>query len=353
MKISRRGLLALIGGIGGAWILKKIYHPIKYFMFKPDAKPVSLSQEIPRFSSNGLSKVGVVKGNDIGEMIEESINLLGGAEQFGFKGQRVLVKPNVNSDDPYPATTNPEVVGKAVRFLYEVGASDVVVGDMSNPSYLPTIKTMQKLGIKKAAEDAGAEVVTFDNDEWLSVKPERAEYFPEFLISKTVYEAEKLVSLPVIKTHSIATYTMSLKNFVGVIHPNSRMALHRSDDIEEMIAEINLAVHPDLVIMDGTKSMVAGGPLKGSVKDTDLILASADRIAIDLVGLGIVKLFGEWGRVANIGLWEQRQIKRAVELGLGATKAGEIEMKWKALDDREHEGLNQLMASISKYIEEI
>ncbi|MFQ5975296.1 MAG: DUF362 domain-containing protein [Candidatus Hydrothermarchaeales archaeon] len=352
MKISRRDLIAVLGGIGGVWILKKIYHPIKYFMFKPDASQVVLNRETPKFASNSKGKVGVVRGTDIKKMIEESINLIGGVEQFAFDGKEVLVKPNINSDDPFPATTNPEVVGSVVQFLYDAGASNVLVGDMSNPSYLPTIKTMQKLGIKRAAEDAGAEVVSFDDDEWFSVRPEKAEYFLEFLVPKTVFKAEKLVSLPVIKTHSIATYTMSLKNFVGAIHPNSRMALHRSDDIEEMIAEINLAVHPDLVIMDGTKSMVAGGPMEGSVKDTGMILTSSDRIAIDIVGLGVVKFFGEWKRVADIGLWEQRQIKRAAELGLGTTKASEIDLKWKAMDDKDHEGLHQLMTSVSNYIDE-
>ncbi len=352
MKISRRGLLSVLAAIGGAWILKKIYYPVKYFMFKPDVSPVPMPIESPRISRSRVGKVGVVKGSNIKEMIEESINLIGGADQFGFKGREVLVKPNVNSDDPYPATTNPEVVKGVVRFLYDAGASNVLVGDMSNPLYLPTIKTMQKLGIKKAAEDAGAEVVAFDDDEWLLIRPEKAKYFQEFLLPRTVYEAEKLVSLPVIKTHSIATYTMSLKNFVGVIHPNSRMSLHRSDDIEEMIAEINLAVHPDLVIMDGTKSMVAGGPLEGSVKDTNLIIASADRIAIDLVGLGIVKFFGEWGRVAEISLWEQRQIKRAIELGLGSSKAGDIKIKWKTQTGQDQEGLDHLMASATSYIQE-
>lgn len=352
MKISRRRLLSLIGLMGGAWILNKIYYPVKYFLFKPDAKPVQISNKTPIISKERLGKVGVAKGTSLKEMIEESINLIGGAEQFDFKGKEVLIKPNVNSNDQYPATTNPNVIGATVQYLYENGASKVIVCDMSNPMFLPTIQTMQTLGIKKAAEDAGAEVTSFDNGEWVLVKPEKAKHFTEFLIPKKLYNAEKIVNLPVLKTHSIATYTMSLKNFVGTIHPNSRLTLHRSDYLEEMVAEINLAIQPDLVIMDATKSMVAGGPTSGSVKDTKLIISSSDRIAIDLVGLGIVKSFGEWRRVTDIRLWEQRQIKRAIELGLGATNADEINVKWTALEEKDQDELENLMKSTISFINE-
>ncbi|MFQ6135608.1 MAG: DUF362 domain-containing protein [Candidatus Hydrothermarchaeales archaeon] len=353
LKISKRKVLYIGGGLLVALLLKRFYYPVKYFLFRPEAEPV-LVRRPPKFSTKDKKNlVGVVKGSNIQEMVEESLELIGGIEQFGVNGKEVLVKPNVNSDDPHPATTNPEVIKAVVNLLYKSGAEKVKVGDMSNPSYIPTIKTMEKLGIKEAAEEAGAEVISFDDDEWLAVSPDRADYLLEFLISRTVYEAEKIVSVPVIKTHSIATYTMSLKNFVGVIHPNSRARLHRSDDIEEMIAEINLAVHPDFIIMDGTKSMIAGGPMKGSVRDTNLILASADRVAMDLVGLGIVKSFGEWPRVSDIGVWDQRQIRRAVELNLGATSSDDFELVWKTLNPRDSDDLDRLMETVSDYIYEV
>ena len=99
---------------------------------------------------------------------------------------------------------------------------------------------------------------------------------------------------------------------------------------EEVVSEINLAYAPDLNIADGTKTMVEGGPWKGKEAKTDLIIASGDRVAADVVGLGVIKAFGLWPDVVKRSVWEQRQIQRAVELGLGARS--EIELLTTSID---------------------
>ncbi len=323
-----------------------MYYPLKYSI-KQNAEQVSVkSKPINLLNDKGI--VGVVRGSDAQKMVKESIELIGGIERLGVKGREVLVKPNVNSDDAYPATTNPEVVKSVANLLYDAGAKKVKVGDMSGIPWLPTRKCMQKTGIEKAAKDAGAEVIYFEDEEWMEVSPGDARYLRSFMISRAVYEAEKLISLPVIKTHSYATYSMSLKNLVGVIHPKNRSQLHSSQMMEEMIAEISLGVYPDLVIMDGTKSMIAGGPAEGKVRETNLILSSWDEVAADIIGLGIVKSFGEWERISRVGVWEQRQIKRAVELNLGATSGREIDLRWKSLYGKDE--LDNLMQRVNSYI---
>lgn len=333
MRIQRRKFVYLAVAGVALYALDKILFPLKYVFTRSNGRFQARETKKNAFVRNGKSLVGVVKGDNVGEMVRASVDLIGGIDRLGLEGKEVLVKPNVNSDDPYPATTNPEVIRSVIELLYEAGAEKVKVADMSNQYYLPTVKTMEKLGIKKAAEDAGAEVTSFDDDEWTIVKDPRMKYSESFMIPRTVYEAEKLVSVPVLKTHEIATYSMSLKNFVGILHPRDRSRMHLSKNLEEMVAEISLAVHPDLIVMDATRSMVAGGPFEGTVKDTNMVLASGDRIAIDIVGLAIVKSFGEWERVSGIGVWEQRQIKRAIELDLGSTSKDEIELFSKSLKD--------------------
>ena len=348
MKITRRQLLYLLGFSGILYIINKMVYPLQYIFTRSEGTfPTKEGQNA--FKSRGSSVVAIVKGKNVEEMVRKSVDMIGGIEKLGVKGKEVLVKPNVNSDDPYPATTNPEVVKSVVKLLYEAGASKVKVGDMSGIYWLPTIKCMEKVGIKKAAEETGAEVITFDDGSWVTIEPPQAKYFKSFMVAKAAYEAEKIISLPVIKTHRIATYSMSLKNFVGVIHPNNRQILHFSDMLEEMVAEINLAVHPSLIIMDGTKSMIAGGPASGTVRETNLIVASGDRIAIDIVGLSIVKNFGEWEKVSKIGVWDQRQIKRAIELDLGAKSPRDIELLAQSLDSNDTKFL-QFIESINKNI---
>lgn len=324
--MKRRALIFLAAALGSALAYKYLL-PLRHFFLAPRGEEVTeirTGQNVFRQGSKSL--VSIASGKNVRAMVESAVELIGGLERLKLKGREVIVKPNVNSDDAYPATTNPEVVRATVELLYEAGAKKVVVGDMSGVYWLPTKRCMGKLGMAKAALEAGAELAFFEEEEWVHVSPPGARYLKSFSIPRRIYEAEKIISLPVVKTHKYATYTMSLKNFVGISSGADRRELHGSDYIEEMIAEINLAAAPDLIIMDGTKSMVAGGPTSGSVKDTNVILTSGDRIAIDLAGLGIVKSFGEWERVVKIGVWDQRQIRRAVELGLGAKSSSEIEM---------------------------
>ena len=155
--------------------------------------------------------------------------------------------------------------------------------------------------------------------------------------------------MPVIKTHRAATYSISLKNFIGVIHPRNRPSIFRPKEWEEIIAEMNLAVHPDLIIADGTTSMVAGGPWRGTDAETNLIMASGDRIAIDLAGLALIKSFLKWEGVSAIPVWEQRQIKRAVELGLGASSPAEIDILSASLTGAEGD-FTGLVEDIKRFI---
>ena len=84
-----------------------------------------------------------------------------------------------------------------------------------------------------------------------------------------------------------------------------------------MIAELTLAFKPELIVMDGTKSLVSGGPTSGDVVETNLLISGFNRVAVDVVGLSIVKYYDRWPKVTGKNVWRQRQIVRAIELGIG------------------------------------
>ena len=92
-------------------------------------------------------------------MVREAIGMIGGLEKMGVKGSTVLVKPNVVSGEPSPATTSPEVVKAIVKLLRDAGAKKVYVGDMSALLTLPTRRNMEKTGILRATQEAGAEAL--------------------------------------------------------------------------------------------------------------------------------------------------------------------------------------------------
>ena len=94
----------------------------------------------------------------------------------------------------------------------------------------------------------------------------------------------------------------------------------------QMIAEINANYNLDFAIMDGVKAFVTGGLESGTVVEPGLMLASRDRVALDAVGVSILKLYGAKGKVGSEDVFEQDQIKCAAELGFGVRSADEIKL---------------------------
>jgi len=93
-----------------------------------------------------------------------------------------------------------------------------------------------------------------------------------------------------------------------------------------MIAEINTAYRPDLIVLDGVEALVEGGPARGKRVNAQVIMAGTDRVAIDAVGVAILRRFGTTPAVSRGGIFCQEQIARAVELGLGICGPEEIEL---------------------------
>jgi uncharacterized protein (DUF362 family) len=102
--------------------------------------------------------------------------------------------------------------------------------------------------------------------------------------------------------------------------------LHSSPFQRKMIAEINEPFKPDLVVLDGIATFVDGGPATGKSAKGNVFLASQDRVAIDAVGVAILKLLGSNDNIMKRKIFDQEQIARAVELGLGASSPSEIEL---------------------------
>ncbi|HSP06338.1 MAG TPA: DUF362 domain-containing protein, partial [Acidobacteriota bacterium] len=128
-------------------------------------------------------------------------------------------------------------------------------------------------------------------------------------------------------------FTLSLKNSVGLAAKfvpgdsyNYMKELHSSPSQRLMIAEINTAYRPDLIVMDGVEAFVTGGPDSGKKVDSGVILASTDRVAIDAVGVALLRHFGTTAEVSSGKIFEQEQIARAVQLDIGVSSPEQIEL---------------------------
>jgi uncharacterized protein (DUF362 family) len=297
-------------------------------LFEPDGTLVpAKALPVNPFIRDGKALVAMVHGQDPEAMLRTGLGLLGGIGRLTLQGKRVLIKPNLVNDRPPPTTTSPQVVAAVARQVREAGAADVVVADSSGIIRFPTSDNLVATGMRAAAESAGARVLALEDEPWVRVEPAGAKSLPRYYVSKPVYDADVFLNLPVVKTHRFAQYSCSLKNLVGITHPRYRPSVtFLAGDWHERIAELNLAVHPQLTIADATTVMIAGGPTSGTPARADLLLLSGDRVALDAVAVALIRSFSAWPRMMESGVWEQRQIRRAMELGLGARGPDQIEL---------------------------
>lgn len=260
-----------------------------------------------------MDKIGKVKvGNDLKSSILKAVSELGGFRKFIKTGDVVFLKPNFNTADPFPASTDLEFLETVSDLVYEQGAKMVMIGDSSTVS-MNTRKVMEKLGVfKLEKKDKPPRIYVLDEEKWTKKVIPEAKYLKTAYTPEIVERADKLIFLPCLKTHKYAQFTGALKLAVGFLKPFERMALHMRY-IQEKIAELNLLFKPDLVIMDARKCFINQGPSHGDISEPNLILAGTNRVEIDVEGIKIIQGY-KGNSLKNIDPQELPQIKRAKEL---------------------------------------
>jgi uncharacterized protein (DUF362 family) len=243
----------------------------------------------------------MVHGTDVPATVERAIELIGGLRKLQLTGTRTLLKPNVVGGGAPPITTDPRVVQALGTLVQAEKPASLIVGEMSAVMALPTRPHLERTGMLQVARAIGADVIAFDDEDWVEVHPLHVEYTTAVYVAKSAYEAERLISIPVIKTHRHASFSCALKNTVGCVHGKNKPWMY-GDGWEAAVAELNAAVRPHLYVVDGLQSLVKGGPWAGEAVPTQVILASGDPIATDVVALGLIKAFGRWGAAAGRGL---------------------------------------------------
>ena len=248
------------------------------------------------------------------------------------KNKRVLIKPNFNTADRCPGSTHNDTLLSLVEEAWSMGAKSVSVGERSYP---PTKDVMDQMGVIPLLEKRDVRIIDFDrleDKDWVEIKAKGSHWAKGFRVARPVLEAECLISTCCLKTHQYGgVFTLSLKLHVGVV-PTTRHGydymreLHNSPHQRKMIAEINAAFKPDLVVLDGIDAFVDGGPMTGKRAKGNLFIASTDRVAVDAVGVATLKVLGSNDQIMNRKIFEQDQIARAVQLGLGASSPSEIEL---------------------------
>lgn len=278
-------------------------------------------------SSNG--RVALVDTHDRAEGVNRSIDAL---KANPVKGKQVLIKPNFNTADPAPGSTHNQTLVALIQKLWDMGAASIRLGERSFP---PTRQVMEQKGILPLLKDLDVPVIDFDTlqpNDWVKVRPKACLWRDGFHIARPILEAECLVSTGCLKTHQFGgVFTLSLKLHVGVV-PTTRHGfaymseLHQSPVQQKLIADINAAFKPHLVVMDGVDTFVDGGPATGKRVKGHVFLAGTDRIAVDAAGVAVLKSLGSNHAIMNTPIFEHDQIARAAEIGIGIGDISDVQI---------------------------
>jgi uncharacterized protein (DUF362 family) len=310
------------------------------------------------------ARVAAIRGEDLYAMTREALEAVGGAQKIVNEGETVFIKPNMSLLPFVPnignrfvtgECTKPEIVIAVAEECLRAGAAEVIVGDGSQtPTFDWKLATTLDGSTNLAAEAQrlsskyGGKVtlacLDIDSPDWVEVPT--STYIEKVAISSLVARADRVISIPVMKTHQWAQLTLSLKNFVGVT-PLERYGWkaadtgwlrvlldHRSPEaIAQLCLDIVNAVKPDLAIIDASIGVEGNGPstvegdgLTVDMKDrlgSWLLLASTDLVAADATA----------ARIMSHDVAEVKQLGMAYEMGLGEMREESIEIVGERLDD--------------------
>ena len=272
----------------------------------------------------GKSKVYLVSAEDRAVGARRCLAYFGVPD---YAGKTVFVKPNFNNADPPPGSTHNDVLEALFGAVRATNPKKIVLGERSGPAVVAEV--FEKKGIGKLTIKYGVEFLNLEElpeEEWAEVGRAGLHWPKGLKVPRAVLEADAVVATCCLKAHGFGgVFSNALKLGIGLTPKDFNM-LHGSPHMRKMIAEVNVAYTPDFVLVDAVEVFLDGGPMVGERCAANLMLIGSDRVALDAVGLAILKTLGANSAIMNTPIFEQEQIARAVELGLGARSAAEIEI---------------------------
>jgi uncharacterized protein (DUF362 family) len=276
------------------------------------------------FMNNGRFLVGkVTSESDLKTSIQQAVDLIGGFNKVIESGDKVTIKPNLNTADPFPASSDPAFIKALGELILEAGASKIEIID-SSTLRVSTRGVAQKIGLDAVADNLDADLIFLDEHDWVKVKFPKGKYLKGGSIGKPLLDIQKLVLAPCLKTHFLAGFTGSMKLFVGWLRHSHRIRMH-AHKLQPKIADLASYFNPNLIVMDARTCFVTGGPSSGTCSTPGVILASGDMVSVDVEGVRIIQCCNVKNKL-DMDVWDLPQIKHAVEIGIGARSDDDIEM---------------------------
>lgn len=234
-----------------------------------------------------MSMVALVRCEDynyskVKTAVETGLELLGGYNQFFQPGEKILLKPNLlaPASSEECVTTHPAVF-KAVGEILLARGARISYGD--SPAISSPINVAKKSGIYQAGQELGIEIADFK--EGVRVPFPAGKQHKSFVLARGVVESDAIISIAKMKTHGLTRLTGAVKNqfgcIPGVLKGEFHAKLPELDDFATMLVDLNLLLKPRLYIMDGIMAMEGNGPRGGKPRKMNVLLFSADPVALD------------------------------------------------------------------------
>jgi len=246
--------------------------------------PPTPSLSIAHYKTSPAEAEGLAE--EARRLTRQAVEALGGMGRFVSKGNVVWVKPDVGWDrrPEQAATTNPDVVATLVELCYQAGAKKVRVSD--NPCNEAQL-TFARSRIQPLAEKAGAEVFFMDERKFRMMAI-NGKVLREWQVYRDVVEADRLINVPIVKSHNLCRATLGMKNLMGLVG-GPRNRLHQ--DLGGTLADLAAFFKPQLVVLDAIRVLTANGPVGGNLADVkrkDTVAAGVDQVAVDALGATIL-----------------------------------------------------------------
>jgi uncharacterized protein (DUF362 family) len=308
-------------------------------------------------STEANARVAVVRGTDLATMAQDALNAFGGAGAFVKPGETVFIKPNfgaVGMVKYNPITkgdsVKPEIVISIAEECLKAGASMVTIGEGGQVqswdwATVPTLDgtTNMAAEAERLRQTYGDKIqlacLNAESPEWDRIPSRTA--LNEVEVSSLATRADRIISLPVAKTHRWTLTTGAMKNLFGLTPVNRyasgfgkmRSALHDAG-LHQVIVDISKELRPDFAIMDFSIGCEGNGPhvLPGwwgtSVDMRErlgswMLLASPDPVALDATTTRVIGLKAE----------DVQHVVRAYEQGLGQMLEDKIELMGATMDE--------------------
>lgn len=277
--------------------------------------PTSLPETAVSVSKRPAVSIVKIKAGDIERAVEAAVDLLGGIESVAQGKERIMLKPNLVSNDPR-ATTKPQVIHALAKLMKNAG-KDVSIGEGSaaaggfnaiddityRTKNRELLEAMQQfvfddLGYTEFARSMKIPLINLHLGEMVDVEVPNGFAYQNITLHHSLTEIDLLCSVPMMKTHTLATVTLGMKNLIGLypgtIYSTVRAGVHDhaadagSPGVAFETIDMMRANKLGLVVVDGSTAMEGNGPGNGTLVPMDVIIAGTNPLATDMVAASVM-----------------------------------------------------------------